>query len=176
MKEPVDHILRPRLPWRNADADMTECWLNAAKVATLSREAHSLRIRDLGQQRAAMITCMTCADTSKRWKPWEESPLQAIERETSWEQRRGWGEPRGYRLYTELLAIVELIEAHREEFDGIVAKISGQREWPQTALPKNGRQTVIQRPDGGRYERGPRPNPDSDRNPVYVHWRRMCAR
>ena len=136
MKEPVDHILRPRLPWRNADADMTECGLNAAKVATLSRDAHSLRIRDLGQQRAAMLTCMTCADTSKRWKPWQESPLQAIERETAWEQRRGWGEPRGWRLHDELIAAATLIDAHREEFDAMVLKISGHREWAGKSLAK----------------------------------------
>lgn len=33
MKEPVDHILRPSLPWREASA-MTECGLNAASVKT----------------------------------------------------------------------------------------------------------------------------------------------
>ena len=32
MKEPVDHILRPKLPWRTGEGAITECGYDAAKV------------------------------------------------------------------------------------------------------------------------------------------------
>lgn len=37
MKEPVDHILRPQLPWRT-DAGITECGYDATKVAGIPRK------------------------------------------------------------------------------------------------------------------------------------------
>ena len=52
MKEPVDHILRPRLPWRSeSDPALTECGYNASSVKTLTREEFSARLKDWGQQR-----------------------------------------------------------------------------------------------------------------------------
>ena len=63
MKEPVDHILRPRLPWRSPDAPaITECGYNAVKVKTITRDGFLAREKDWGRQRAALFTCMTCAD------------------------------------------------------------------------------------------------------------------
>jgi hypothetical protein len=60
MKEPVDHILRPQLPWRTGGG-ITECGYDASKVQTLTREEYFARLKDLGQQRCAMMTCMTRA-------------------------------------------------------------------------------------------------------------------
>lgn len=49
MKDPVDHIIRPKMPWRN-DNGITECGLNADKVSTLTRTDFFKRLKDLGQQ------------------------------------------------------------------------------------------------------------------------------
>lgn len=92
MKEPVDHILRPSLPWRaNGDAAITECGYDASKVKVLTRPEFFQRLKDMGRQRTALLTCMTCSDAAGRWKSWEDDPRQAIEREITWE----WGG--GYR-------------------------------------------------------------------------------
>ncbi len=131
MKDPVDHILRPLLPWRTNDGAMTECGLNAAKVSTLTREEFALRFKDYGQQRTAMTTCMTCSDTARRWGTWEDDPRRALEREINWEHGGGYRArtDRGDRLKSELLAIAGLIESHREEFDAAVAAAEQRREW-----------------------------------------------
>ena len=53
-------------PWRT-DAGITECGYNAEKVPTLTRDAYFARVKSLGQQRSAMLTCMTCSQTASRW-------------------------------------------------------------------------------------------------------------
>jgi hypothetical protein len=131
MKEPVDHILRPRLPWRRDDEGaMTECGYDATKVKTLTRREYSYRLKDLGQQRTAMLTCMTCASTCGRHGSWADDPRQAMQREIEWEGAGRWShQDRGQRLKDELLAIEALIEAHREEFDAAISATVGRREW-----------------------------------------------
>jgi hypothetical protein len=145
MKDPVDHILRPRLPWRSEAEDaITECGLNAAKVSSLTREAFFQRLKDYGQQRTAMTTCMTCSNTASRWRTWSDDPRQALAREIDWEGGR-WGERRGHRLLDELLAIEQLIASHRDEFDAILKEASERRTW-------NERKAAMQ-------ARGPNRNP-----------------
>jgi hypothetical protein len=132
MKEPVDHIIRPRLPWRpEGDAAITECGYDASKVKTITREELTQRLKELGQQRCAMLTCMTCSDTARRWGAWETDPRQALEREITWEWGGGYRArtDRGQRLKDELIAIAELIEAHRDEFENIVTTRAQRREW-----------------------------------------------
>jgi hypothetical protein len=127
MKEPVDHILRPSLPWRS-DGAITECGYDATKVKALTRADYFQRLKDFGQLRTAMLTCMTCSDTAKRWGTWDDDPRKALEREIAWES--GWRRTdRGWRLRDELLAIAVLIEAHREEFDAAVDTTAQRREW-----------------------------------------------
>jgi hypothetical protein len=127
VKEPVDHILRPQLPWRT-DAGITECGYDASKVSSLTREAFFARLKDYGQQRTAMLTCMTCAETAKRWGTWQDDPRKALEREIQWEC--GWSRTeRGQRVRDELTAIASLIEAHREEFDAAILQIEQRRSW-----------------------------------------------
>lgn len=126
MKDPVDHILRPALPWRSAPA-ITECGYDATKVKTISRAEFAQRVKDYGQQRAALLTCMTCSQTSRRYATWEEDPREAIEREAAWESK--WHRDRGNQLRDELLAIAVLIAAHPEEFKQAVADIESRREW-----------------------------------------------
>lgn len=147
MKEPVDHILRPQLPWRSGDAGLTECGYDATKVKVLTRQDAVARFKEFGRQRFAMVTCMTCMDTAERHGTWDADPRKAVEREIAWECQ--WRRTdHGFRLRDELLAIAELIEAHRDEFDAKVAEIGQRREWNEkkAALnerPKPPRPTII---------------------------------
>lgn len=82
----------------------------------------------MGKQRAAMLTCMTCAQTAERWGTWDTDPRRALEREIQWEA--GWSRAnRGQQLRDELLAIAALIEAHRDEFDTTLTTIQQKRAW-----------------------------------------------
>lgn len=127
MKEPVDHILRPQLPWRT-DGGITECGMNAESVRTLSREAFFERLKDFGQQRTAILTCMTCSNTATRWGTWADDPRRAMDREIQWETAWRRSE-HGQRLRDELLAVALLIEAHRDEFDASVRASDERRKW-----------------------------------------------
>jgi hypothetical protein len=148
MKDPVDHIERPRLPWRHtADGTATECGLDASKVKTLTREEFFQREKDLGKQRTAMLTCMTCCDTARRWGSWGDDPRMAMQREIEWESRGRWSrDDRGERLKDELLAIAALIEAHQEEFDEHRAATEQRREWLKKKAAMERRPTPQHRP------------------------------
>lgn len=128
MREPVDHIERPRLPWRSlAESALTECGNDVAQVKTLTRAEYFKRLKDYGQQRTAMLTCMTCMTTAYRWPSWDEDPRRAIEREVNWECL--WHGERGHRLHDELVAISLLIQAHRAEFDQLLTDLEARRVW-----------------------------------------------
>lgn len=133
MKEPVDHIIRPQLPWRTSESGaITECGYDTSKVKSITRDEFFKRLKEFGQQRTAMLTCMTCSDTAKRWGTWDDDPRLAVQREIEWE-RGGYyyraRDDRGRRLKNELLAVAELIEAHRDEFDAIITTGAQRREW-----------------------------------------------
>lgn len=151
MKEPVDHILRPVLPWRAAGAGIgaaiTECGYDASKVKTLTRPEFFARLKDMGSQRTAILTCMTCADTARRWKAWDDDPREAIEREINWEGRRHRGE-HGTRLRDDLIAIAQLIEAHRDEFDAILDANTQRREWLERKAAMEERKAPRREPSG----------------------------
>lgn len=130
MKEPVDHIARPSLPWRTDMPSITECGYDATKVKTITREEYVARYKELGQQRCAMFTCMTCAQTAGRYGTWEDDPRAALHREIEWEGRGRWAHAdRGQLLKDELLAIAALIDAHRDEFDASVKATEARRDW-----------------------------------------------
>lgn len=127
MKQPVDHIIRPLLPWRDGPG-ITECGYDASKVSAITRDAYAQRVKDLGKQRAAMLTCMTCSGTAERWGAWHDDPRKALGREIEWEG--GWGRRNnGSRLRDELEAIAALIDAHRDEFDAKVSEVQRRRDW-----------------------------------------------
>lgn len=137
MKEPVDHILRPRLPWRR-EQPITECGYNAASVKTLTREQFAARLKDYGQQRAGLVTCMTCMQAAERWPTWQDDARLALQREIEWEAvhwqarlRRvvQYNKDRGHRVLDELLAIELLIAAHSEEFQQLLASVDARRQW-----------------------------------------------
>jgi hypothetical protein len=128
MKQPVDHVLRPQLPWR-VRASITECGLDASKVGTLTRGEFAERFKEMGYQRCALFTCMTCADTARRWGRWEDDPRKALEREITWETGWSRSHDRGDLLLDELTAIAALIALHPDEFTTLVAASTGRREW-----------------------------------------------
>lgn len=148
MKEPVDHILRPILPWRAGEPGITECGYDASKVKTLTREEFDQRVKDLGRQRTAMLTCMTCYDTAKRWGTWDDDPRRALDREITWEWGGGYRarDDRGQRLKDELLAIAALIETHREEFDAHIHETAGRRSWNERKAALESRPVIKPRP------------------------------
>jgi hypothetical protein len=125
MKEPVDHIVRPQLPWRIGELGVTECGYDASKVKTITRPELVERLKDYGQQRTAMLTCMTCMDTAQRWSDWTTDNRQAVDREIAWERRSDHGD----RLRHELNAVAALIERYRAEFDALVAEQSEREAW-----------------------------------------------
>jgi hypothetical protein len=128
MKEPVDHIIRPRLPWRASDhPQLTECGLDVAGTRTVTRDEFLQRRKDLGQQRTALLTCMTCSNTVSRWQAWEQDPRSAIGREVAWEL--GWAKDRGHLLKDELMALAALVAAHPDEFGTLLADTEARRQW-----------------------------------------------
>jgi hypothetical protein len=132
VKDPVDHILRPRLPWRSDEGAITECGYDATKVKTLTREEFSQREKELGKQRTAMLTCMTCADTARRWGTWGDDPRLALQREIEWERgpyRWRSKSEHGTRLRDELVAINTMLETHRDEFLSILSANEERRAW-----------------------------------------------
>lgn len=142
MKQPVDHVLRPQLPWRRGDAEITECGYEASKVSTLTRDQFKQRLKDMGQQRTAMLTCMTCSNTASRWCDWTGDPRKAMQREIEWEGTYR-NNDRGVRLRDELQAIAALIDAHPDEFASNVESIAQRRAWVEkkAARSPEGRRT-----------------------------------
>ncbi len=133
MKEPVDHIMRPRLPWREGEVGITECGFDASKVKTLTRDGFFARKKEIGSRRSAMLTCITCSDTAERHGDWKSDPRMAMQREITWEHGGGYYacKDRGERLKNELLAIEELIKSHHDEFYAAVDTIQKRRAWLQ---------------------------------------------
>lgn len=135
MKQPVDHILRSRLPWRD-DVSLTECGLDASSVSPITRDQFVDRVKEMGQQRAALFTCMTCAQTARNWKTWEQDPRSVIEREIVWEKHGGRLNQRGLRTHDELIAIAALIAAHQEEFADLLSAKEKRSEWNKMLAEK----------------------------------------
>ncbi len=132
MKEPVDHIVRPRLPWRAPSAPaITECGFDASKVQAISRDEYFLRFKEMGRQRCALMTCMTCGDTARRWGTWADDPRFALQREIEWERGSYYRarSDRGELLKDELTAVAALIASHQDEFDAAVMEIQRRRDW-----------------------------------------------
>lgn len=114
MKDPVDHIVREPLPWR--EPEVTHCGRSLAETKQVTtREQAWAMVRDLGKKRAAYALCMTCLETAHRNPTWEESPMGRLRRDVAPLF------PRDDGLTLELRAIAILIEAHRAEFDELVA-------------------------------------------------------
>lgn len=65
-----------------------------------------------------MTVCMTCLDTARRWRTWDDDPLDAVQREIYREPRHLYEEgPREEsRLRLEMRALAALAEKYADEF------------------------------------------------------------
>lgn len=144
---PVDHIARRALPWRT-EPQLTECGKPIGELGdrVVSREVIRTRVKDVGKQRAAFTTCMTCWSTSDRWtgETEEHDLITTVSREVNALQHAAPPRPvhfqyretalprdrdvemweRHQHLARELRAIAALVEAHRDEFDGYLAGLA----------------------------------------------------
>lgn len=133
-KATITHVARRDLPWR--PAALTECGLPLAKHAAISADELDARIKKLGSQRQAMMTCMTCWSTSYRYgmdRSWNgPAILTTLEREIQWARRHREGSP----FMADLKAIEVLIQRHRAEFDEL---LEDQRETVSLAEERKAR-------------------------------------
>lgn len=120
MRERVDHIQRLPLPWRAQT--ITECGLPIEAHPVISRADLKKRVADLGQQRAAYTTCMTCWDRMRRY-PWNEQDetLGALIDYLSLGRWGGRDEGATNLIRSEVEALTALIAAHRDEWDEFIA-------------------------------------------------------
>lgn len=116
----ITHIIRSNVPWRSEV--VTECGLDATKHPAWSRDEAIAKARELGAQRFSLFVCMNCKSTAERHATWAQDPASCLSRYTEKYQIRWRGESPEARLFNdELRAIALLVEAHRAEFDDLVA-------------------------------------------------------
>lgn len=115
--QPLTHILRTPLPWR--ESGKTICGKPVGQYAdglVVNLPDAQATVRRLGKQRFALLFCMTCASNADRWSSWEDNPRGRLARELGYE-----GLTKTDPIIDhELRAIVRLIEVHRGEFDELV--------------------------------------------------------
>lgn len=116
---PLEHVLRPMLPWR--DDQMTECG-KVPNEHAITRDLFIAKVRKQGPKRAALTTCMTCFETAQRWPDWNTNPVAVLAREVKAVTYRGQA-AHELPLVDELRAIALLIEAHQEEFADTLAAL-----------------------------------------------------
>ena len=115
--EPLTHIARPPLPWR--DSGLTICGKPVTQYAdglVVNIADARAAVRRLGKSRFAMTHCMTCANNADRWWTWEENPGARMAREIGYLGMTK-AEP---IIHTELRVMALLIERYRDEFDEMV--------------------------------------------------------
>lgn len=114
--EILDHVLRPDLPWRKADA--VECGRSVGDVkAYITRDELRARFKRDGRTRTVMTVCVTCLQTANRWKTFDEDPVDAMRREV-------YGRLAEEQLSSELRALGALATAYREDFDAYIAGLN----------------------------------------------------
>lgn len=118
-KPVIEHLIRrATVPWRAVEDHLTECGKNAADFPSITYDQFARKLRQQGQQRAAMSTCMTCWNAADRWKTWAVDPVDAVRREVL-------GLRDNVELFRrELWAIAALVQAHRDEFDGYLTGLN----------------------------------------------------
>lgn len=124
MADPLKHIVRPPLPWR--ESDQTRCGRSTTEIrpellATLD-EAKQI-VAQHGKQRAAFLFCMTCAQGASPWREWDDDPIERMGRECSSLSHYGIRRDpeRAERFERELRTMALLIEAHRDEWEATLA-------------------------------------------------------
>lgn len=115
--EPVRHVDRPVPPWE--DSPVTMCGRPHADVNTVVTRAAAIKLaKKLGLQRAGFFLCNSCIDRLKyRGGVWESKPIEVTE---WWLERHRYRQTAdAERAAATLLAIGQLIERHREEFEAL---------------------------------------------------------
>lgn len=140
---PIVHVLRVLPPWREVEHELTECGLSPSEHESISREEFYKRYRELGRERVAMLTCMTCLGAFERYGQirrdavvlkWEDDPVGSLAREA--EKARWSRSKKRERLEAELRAIVQLVTEHRDEFDAILARMAWRAEHEEQKATK----------------------------------------
>lgn len=124
MSEVREHIIRTPLPWRTNEEATTECGLPAQSYPSLTPEQMEAKVQREGEQRASYSSCMTCwrVRRDRGYARRTNSLLDVLNREIlrgAHSDSEVWT-----RLDRELRAMVLLVEAHRAEFDGILADMA----------------------------------------------------
>lgn len=115
---PLRHLERIAPPW--AAERMTICGRELDDVgAWLPFEDARALVGKVGQRRAQFLFCQTCLSrhsfNAKTPLRWEREPAQVT---ADWAQRAGWSGTRdGGRIAAELLALGDLVEQHREDYE-----------------------------------------------------------
>ncbi len=121
---PLDHLPRVMPPWDTGPA-LTECGRVVGDVQSVStREAVQAKIAREGKRRASFSTCMSCAETSGRYRPWGVNAAGIVERwcRGAWRHEHAPTEG-GSRQQRELMAVGMLLAEHREEFERLVESL-----------------------------------------------------
>lgn len=118
---PPKHLERYAPPW--AARRRTICGRGLDDVtAWLSFEEARKLIETLGMQRARLVMCQTCLGSTHAVKSpsaWGQQPAQIV---ADWAAQGRWeGAPGADEIKYELLGLGRLVEAHRGEYDALVA-------------------------------------------------------
>lgn len=115
--DPVRHIDRPVPPWE--DDPITMCGRRHGDVkVVVTRAAAVALVKKVNLQRAALFLCNGCLDRLRyRGKRWEVDPVEV----TSWwlERHRYRDTARPDEVVATLVALGQLVENHREEFEAL---------------------------------------------------------
>lgn len=115
---PLTHVVRPQLPWRLDETPLTECGRTPEGLPLITRDDLITQVRKMGSQRTALLTCMTCLQTTQRWTDWDHDPITCLLR------YMGRHDDARVRVTHELRALAILAAEHRDEFDQLVAGLA----------------------------------------------------
>jgi hypothetical protein len=97
---------------------LTECGRPVDELReVVSRQAFLRLSQQWGQVRTALLVCMACFETARRWKSWDEDPIDGLKRVIYSESSAA------ALLRCELRALAMLAEKYRQEFDKLVAGV-----------------------------------------------------
>ncbi len=119
----LEHVVRDCPPWRD-EKSLTECGLSVGGYLIISRDDLLAKVTKQGQQRAALSTCMTCWQTTKRHSTWASSPSAVLARECQPDLGPSRLVRPDQQIDLELRAIALLTEAHKGEFDSLLEDLA----------------------------------------------------
>jgi hypothetical protein len=121
MTEPLAHIARSVLPWRDPTDNDTECGKAVSEFAkVITWEAALALVKQHGQQRAMFLMCMTCIETTRRYGYRTAVGQCTFDGEPTDRLSREFGKRRE-QTDKELRAMGELVRRYRPEFDDLLS-------------------------------------------------------